>query len=73
MTDTRRVVLMDGATMPTTIIARGELPTSLIDTKLPIRFRNRLFAYVRHSFDGVVIYQVMPEPINVDDIFDELL
>ena len=71
MTMQKRVALMNSAGLQSLVVARGELPISIIDTKLPLRYHNKLYYYMRHSFDGVVLYQEMPEPINVDDIFEE--
>ena len=48
------------------LIGTAELIPELVQRRPTLQFRNKLYAYTRHAFDGTVHYTQMIDPYNVD-------
>lgn len=62
-----------GMTTTDPLVATVDLISELADRRPILRYRNKLYGYVRHGFDGTIHYHELPEPFPVDDIAQEMI
>lgn len=53
-------------------VAAAIINIDILEPKPLLRFRNKLYKYTRHAFDGVVHYHEIPEPLHIDEIAREI-